>query len=219
MILPNWNPEMQRMGSLAFRFLFIWIFTTHFCLTLLIDRTLICFFCRLGISQQPIYINVIREPLERMISYYYFLRYGDDFRPHLNRRKKGNTMVSFNLLPFITMLLSSLAGMWEHKKLNCYFREYHIISLISPEYYASRISSPFWCYWKYRSMEHICSFIQTFDECVEEGLVECDVKNLWLQIPFFCGHAAECWWAIFENYIHRPLKRTFLKRKLWGSFK
>lgn len=36
---------------------------------------------------------------------------------------------------------------------------------------------------------------QTFDECVEKKQPDCDPKNMWLQIPFFCGHAAECWYA------------------------
>ena len=36
-------------------------------------------------------------------------------------------------------------------------------------------------------------FLQTFDECVAKDGVDCDVENLWMQIPFFCGHASECW--------------------------
>lgn len=56
------------------------------------------------------------------------------------------------------------------------------------------------------SIIHLCKFtdhihLQTFDECVEQKQPDCDPKNMWLQIPFFCGHAAECWepgsdWAL-----------------------
>jgi heparan sulfate 2-O-sulfotransferase HS2ST1 len=100
--------------------------------------------------QKPLYINIIRKPLDRLVSYYYFLRYGDDYRPHLVRHRSGDTM--------------------------------------------------------------------TFDECVRQKKPDCDPKNMWLQIPFFCGHHSECFepgsrWALEQakrNLVNGEITLTSL---------
>uniref|UniRef100_A0A1I7WPU3 Uncharacterized protein n=1 Tax=Heterorhabditis bacteriophora TaxID=37862 RepID=A0A1I7WPU3_HETBA len=38
----------------------------------------------------------------------------------------------------------------------------------------------------------IYSTIQTFDECLERNGRDCDMKQLWMQIPYFCGNHHFC---------------------------
>lgn len=90
-------------------------------------------YTKFGVKRKPIYINMIRDPLDRLVSFYYFTRNGDDIRPTREKQKE-------------------------------------------------------------RTQE-------TFDECVERDDEDCDPVNLWLQIPYFCGHISECWipgseWAL-----------------------
>lgn len=51
-------------------------------------------FAKLSLEKKPLYINILRKPLERLVSYYYFLRNGDDFRRGLKRARQGNQEVS-----------------------------------------------------------------------------------------------------------------------------
>ncbi|XP_071518483.1 heparan sulfate 2-O-sulfotransferase 1-like isoform X2 [Panulirus ornatus] len=103
-------------------------------------------FNRFGVNVQPLYINIIRNPLERLVSHYYFIRYGDDLKQQRVYKKMGDKM--------------------------------------------------------------------TLDECVALQHPDCSTTHLWMQIPFFCGHYAECWvpgssWAL-ELAKHNLVHNYFL---------
>lgn len=59
----------------------------------------------------------------------------------------------------------------------------------------------------------ICSRIainlQTFDECVEKRQPDCNPDNMWLQIPFLCGHVAACWYVYTIEMLHLILRKTY----------
>ncbi|VDD83089.1 unnamed protein product [Mesocestoides corti] len=47
-------------------------------------------FRQFGVSSEYVYINCLREPLERLVSKYYFMRFGDDHRPKVIRSRMKN---------------------------------------------------------------------------------------------------------------------------------
>ena len=47
----------------------------------------------------------------------------------------------------------------------------------------------------------------TFNSCVKKHGRDCDTKQLWVQIPFLCGHRAECWHLDSDSALEQAKKK------------
>lgn len=47
-------------------------------------------FNQFGHGRDLVYVNILRDPLERLVSKYYFIRFGDDHRPNTHRSRMTN---------------------------------------------------------------------------------------------------------------------------------
>nr|CUU98850.1 hypothetical transcript [Hymenolepis microstoma] len=52
-------------------------------------------FNQFGLGRDLVYINILRDPLERLVSKYYFIRFGDDHRPNIHRSRMTNDTLQY----------------------------------------------------------------------------------------------------------------------------
>jgi len=83
--ITNYNPRL----SLRYQYSFVWNITqwTSHRPALLHGHMAYINFGQFG-APEPLYINVIRDPIDRLVSHYYFRRYGDNLQKNWKRDPK-----------------------------------------------------------------------------------------------------------------------------------